>query len=156
MNVPEASRIRRYHAPDDGRLLGLLVPAGFSDHSDHPPHDGRRAHVGDAELPLQIVVAQGELGDRGKPHVHQPLEAARSWPARHKVMICQRGSVRVVLSAGSDGTPAATVDLRPGDTLLILEGHQVEYLEDGTRIVEVKQGPFPGSMEADRQELTPP
>jgi len=36
---------------------------------------------------------------------------------------------------------------------LMLEGHEVEFLEKGTRLVEIKQGPFPVTDEADKVDL---
>jgi hypothetical protein len=43
--------------------------------------------------------------------------------------------------------------MRPNDLVLLLEGHEVEFLERGTRLVEVKQGPFPGSDADDKIDL---
>ena len=35
----------------------------------------------------------------------------------------------------------------------MLEGHEVEFLEKGTRLIEIKQGPFPETDEADKVDL---
>ena len=35
----------------------------------------------------------------------------------------------------------------------MLEGHEVEFLENGTRLIEIKQGPFPVTDEADKVDL---
>ena len=43
--------------------------------------------------------------------------------------------------------------MRPNDLVLLLEGHEVEFLERGTRLVEVKQGPFPGTDAGDKIDL---
>jgi hypothetical protein len=58
------------------------------------------------------------------------------------VMVCMSGSARVGLFA-KEGAHVADVVLGPGDLLLMYEGHSIETLEDGTRLIEVKQGPMP-------------
>ena len=32
----------------------------------------------------------------------------------------------------------------------MLEGHEIEFLEPNTRLIEIKQGPFPVTDEADK------
>jgi len=34
----------------------------------------------------------------------------------------------------------------PGDLVLMAEGHQIEFLVPGTRVVEIKQGPIPSEI----------
>lgn len=144
--------VRRYHAPSDGRLLGLLIPADFDAFAGREPHDDdRRAYVTDASLPLQVVVIGREPPWAGVPHVHDPLDAT-AWPTRHAVFLCVRGAARVDLYE-TDGAPAEAVVLGPGDALLVTEGHRVEVLEPGTRVLEVKQGPYLGEA-LDRRVLT--
>lgn len=139
----------RYTAPPDDRLIGLLVPASFDDYAAHHPHDGRRSYVTEFELPLQVIRVQGSPGDRGSKHVHLAQPPARAWPTAHKVMVCLAGRVRVELSE-ADGTPVGEAVLSPGDALLCTEGHEATYLEPSSRMMEIKQGPYPGTSEADR------
>ena len=68
-------------------------------------------------------------------------------------MICQRGSARIGVFA-RDGPHAADIVLRAGDLVLLHEGHSVETLEDGTRLIEIKQGPD-ASRSARRQRSRP-
>ena len=39
------------------------------------------------------------------------------------------------------------------DLVLMLEGHEVEFLEPKTRLIEIKQGPFPGTDADDKVDL---
>ncbi|TDC52781.1 hypothetical protein E1212_07980 [Jiangella ureilytica] len=139
----------RFTAPDDGRLIGLYVPASFDAFDSYYPNDGRRAYLTEFDLPLQIVRTQGSPGDAGSKHVHLPQEPSRGWPTCHKVMVCLSGAVRVEVS-DFDGVAAGTAELRPGDALLCVEGHEAVYLEDGSRLLEIRQGPYPGNVSDDR------
>lgn len=38
------------------------------------------------------------------------------------------------------------VFLEPGDLILMTEGHQVEFLEPNTKVIEIKQGPIPAAI----------
>jgi hypothetical protein len=140
-----------FTASDDGRVLGVLVPADFDDFDGYVPHDGARAYVTDAELPLQLNVITGPPGYRSVAHIHPPLPQP-VLPTRHTAVIAVTGSIRVHLGDAA-GAPVASVDLRAGDAVLCTEGHQLELLSPGARLLEVKQGPYPGSQEADRDQI---
>jgi hypothetical protein len=45
------------------------------------------------------------------------------------------------------------VILDPGDLILMFEGHSIEFLEPGTKAIEIKEGPFPESDEADKVDF---
>jgi len=137
----------RYNATD-GRLVGLLVPADFSDYWDFHPRDGRRSYVTDPGLPLQVVRVKGSPSDSGFNHIHPSLPESGSWPTRHTVFFCIAGLIRVHLSE-SDATPVGVAEMRPGDALVCTEGHRVEFVENDSKFIEAKQGPYLGE-EQDR------
>jgi len=141
--------VTRFEAVGDGRLIGLLIPADFDQFADYYPKDGRRAYVTDFGLPLQVVSGVGDAGESGSNHVHPSVPASTSWPTRHKVVVCIAGSIDVELSEG-DGSPVGTASLTAGAALLCTEGHRVVFRTNGSRMIEVKQGPFPGTTELDR------
>ena len=95
--------------------------------------------------------AERNPGGTTLPHYHVPTEACRS-PARHQVLICQRGKARVGIFT-RQGQPLGEVIMRANDVVLLLEGHEVEFLERGTRLIEIKQGPFPGTDADDKVDL---
>ncbi|MBX6351513.1 MAG: hypothetical protein IRZ11_08420, partial [Clostridia bacterium] len=110
-----------------------------------------KAHITEDEWPLQIVLLNRPKGSFTKAHYHvneRPPEVK----TRHQVLICQRGAVEVGVYT-KEGEALGEVVLRPGDLVLCLEGHSVRFLEDGTKVVEIKQGPFPETDAADKVEL---
>ena len=152
-----------YFRAAGGRLIGLLVPHDFDDFESHPPtfetdeerewlksfyrvkspelERRTKAHITADELPLQITVLQRPAGSFVKPHWHLN-ERPPDVETRHQVMFCAGGSARVGLFT-KEGDHVADVVMAPGDLLLMCEGHSIETLEDGTRLLEIKQGPMP-------------
>jgi hypothetical protein len=152
-----------YFRAADGTPVGLLIPHDFDDFEAHPPtfetdeerewlkanyrvqspEQERRtkAHITPDELPLQITILQRPAGSLVKPHWHLN-ERPPTTETRHQVMICSSGSARIGLFT-KGGDHVADVVLAPGDLLLMYEGHSIETLEDGTRLLEIKQGPMP-------------
>lgn len=157
----------------DGRLIGLLVRGNFSDYESFPPfvetkeereHIEQAYQVGDPlrerytkahltadELPLQIIVLGREQGSRVNPHYHvndvQPESATR-----HQIMICQSGTAKIGLYT-KEAEHIADVLIHRDDLILMCEGHSIEFVEPGTKLIEIKQGPFPGSDAADKVDL---
>jgi len=154
--------IEYFHAPD-GRPVAMLVPHDFDDFESHPPtfetQEERewlkehyrvdspelerltKAHLTPDELPLQITILARPAGTFVKPHWHLN-ERPPEIETRHQVMVCLSGSARVGLFA-REGDHVGDVVLGTGDLLLMYEGHSIETLEDGTRLLEIKQGPMP-------------
>jgi hypothetical protein len=156
------SRITLFQALD-GRIVGMLVPHDFDDFESHPPtfeteaerewlrrhyrvespelERQTKAHVTKDELPLQITILARPAGAYVKPHWHRN-EQSPSSETRHQVMICAGGRARVGLFT-KEGEHVHDVVLDSGDLLLMYEGHSIETLDDGTRLLEIKQGPMP-------------
>ena len=167
------SRAETYRAPG-GRPIAMVVRADFDDFASHPPtfEDERerqwleehyqvaspelerttKAHLTPDELPLQITVLNRPAGALVKPHYHTNDRPAES-DTRHQVMVCLAGSARIGLFA-KEGDHVEDVVLAPGDFVLMFEGHSIETLEDGTRLVEVKQGPMPADPLEDNVAIT--
>lgn len=106
-----------------------------------------KAHLTEDELPLQITVLNRPAGAFVRPHYHVNEGPPQS-ETRHQVMTCLSGSARVGLFA-KEGDHLADVTLEAGDFALLYEGHSIETLEDGTRLLEIKQGPMPNDPYAD-------
>ncbi|HKI97241.1 MAG TPA: hypothetical protein VKB51_02085 [bacterium] len=168
-----AGRQVQHYLAKDGRLIGLLVPGDFTDFTSFRPfvntEEERRhlaeayrvesaereaatkAHLTDDELPLQITVLARDPGGKVNPHYHVNDRAAKS-PTRHQIMLCQSGRARIGLFT-TEGEHVDTVIIGPHDLILMTEGHSIETLDPGTRLVEIKMGPFPETDQADKVDL---
>ena len=168
----QVSEVEVYRARD-GREIALVIRVDFDDFESHPPtfdseeertwlsrhyrvaspdlEKRTKAHVTRDELPLQLTVLNRPAGAFVNPHYHLNERAPRS-ETRHQVMFCLGGAVRIGLFA-TDGDHVDDVDLGPGDVALLYEGHSIQTLEDGTRLIEVKQGPMPANPLEDNVSL---
>ncbi len=86
-----------------------------------------------------------------KPHYHVNERETES-ATRHQVMVCLGGLARIGVYT-KEGEHVADVDLSAGDVALLYEGHSIETREDGTRLLEIKQGPMPADPFADNVPL---
>ncbi len=98
------------------------------------------------EFPLQLGINKRNAGDRSTIHVHTPMENPRQ-----EIIHILKGRVRVKVYT-KDGRFTGDAELNDGDTILLTEGHGLEFLED-TEILEIKQGPYPENPESDKLYL---
>jgi len=89
-------------------------------------------------------------GRKLAPHRH--LRAQREVLHTQEVVFVKSGSLRADIY--TDGEKfVKSVELGKGDTIILLNGgHGYEILADNTRVLEVKNGPYPGA-ERDRKRL---
>jgi len=95
--------------------------------------------------PLQVGVIEYAAGKASEPHRH-PGAPAKVEGFSEFVYI-EKGRVRVTVFDDA-WTSLAEQELSAGDALLFLAGgHSVQALED-CRLIEAKQGPYPGEKNA--------
>lgn len=126
-------------------------------------HGGRRyAHVirASARVPistffsepgesLQFGLLAHEAGFVEAPHTHPAIE--RRIHDLQQLVVVQRGRLEVIFHSDS-GARLSSVELGPGDAIVIMQGvHSVRVIED-MQCVSVKQGPFLGA-EKDKTPL---
>lgn len=120
----------------EGRVLARLLRGsdwveGLSFHSD----DGDFIQFGTWLYPA---------GKQLQTHYHLP--APRSIGHTQEALVVMAGSVEAMVATEA-GLEVARVVLGPGDVMVLLAGaHGYRILEDGTRVVEVKNGPYPGAL----------
>lgn len=156
-----------------GRTLAMVIRADFDDYAAFPPFldtEAERAHLAAAyagsdpeterrtkahvtadELPLQIVLLNRNPGAVVKPHYHRVTERPQN-TTRHQIMICRSGKMRIGVFS-KEGEDAGSVELNSGDLILMYEGHAIEFLTPGTKAIEIKEGPFPETDEADKVDF---
>lgn len=91
-----------------------------------------------------------DRGTRLASHIHKHCERTAS--RTQEVVYVRRGRVRASIY-DEDKQPLTEVDLLEGDTAVFLAGgHGYEIMEDGTQVLEVKNGPFVG-VERDKEKF---
>ena len=147
----------------DGRQLAIVVRGDFDAYSELPPfldteeeradlaagyagtdpetERRTKAHITSAEMGLQITLLNRVPGAVTKPHYHD-ISQSRQHDTRYKIMMCTAGKMRANVWS-KDGDHVTDVELNPGDLILTFEGHGFEFLEPGTKSVEIMEGgPF--------------
>lgn len=158
---------------DDGRTVAIYIPSSFDRYDAFPPYldtdeerehleeaydldeleEERRtkAHLTDDEFPLQLVMLARPEGSLTKPHYHE-VTGQFEMPTRHQILICQSGASEIGVYT-EEGDHLGTVRLEEDDIILLAEGHSVEFSEPDTKLIEIKQGPFPETDENDKVDL---
>jgi hypothetical protein len=169
----ELRHVRYFYAPDDGRTVALYVSHDFDEYAAFPPfvetvaerahiesayevanpesERWQKAHLTDDAWPLQVILLARDPGAYTKPHYHRN-DGMPATPTRHELLLCQAGKAQVEVFTRT-GDALGSVTLEPGDFVLCAEGHSLRILEAGTKVLEIKQGPFPGSDEADKVDF---
>ncbi len=141
--------IQYIHDPDDvdggEGLLALVIWRG------HAPPDGTAVEfLTSPTEPQQVAVICYPQGHVVPAHVHHEHE--RRVRRTTEVLVVQDGMLRVTVYS-SRGREVQTVELGTGDVIALLSGgHRVEFLWSST-VLEIKQGPYAGSRQADKREL---
>ncbi|HSR33125.1 MAG TPA: hypothetical protein VLY63_21380 [Anaerolineae bacterium] len=161
---PECEGMEYYFA-EDGRLVAMVVRSDFESYGLFPPfldteeerafvqtaydinldrERDTKAHVTPEDFPLQITLLNRDPGSVVKPHYHEVFGMPEG-KYRHQLMLTLRGRVRIGVYT-VDNEHLTNVFLDPGDLILMTEGHQVEFLEPNTKVIEIKQGPIPAEI----------
>ncbi len=83
---------------------------------------------------------------------HRHNLAKREVPWTQEVLYIRTGQLRADIYDSSDCKVAELI-AEPGDILVLLDGgHGYEILEDGTQVLEIKNGPY-GGADVDRRRL---
>ena len=169
----EADTDVEFFRADDGRTVAIYVPGTFDSFEAFPPYldsaaekehlreayagtdpeteRATKAHITADEFPLQLVLLKRPAGSRTAAHYHT-VTGHPELPTRHQIMLCQSGVAELGIYT-KEGEYLDTVRLERDDLVLLAEGHSVEFSEPDTRLIEIKQGPFPETDEADKIDL---
>lgn len=101
------------------------------------------------EYNLQVGVHIRPAGEVISPHIHKKIEGLVDLPIQEFLYV-EEGRLKVDLYDRNEDL-FTTVEVGPGDSILLLMGHQIELLED-VKIIEVKQGPYQ-TREMDKRPL---
>ena len=95
--------------------------------------------------PMQIGVLDHKKGKKVGLHRHSDLKYKVN--TTQEVLYVERGTARVTITDRA-WRPLGTVTLTKGDFVLSVDGGHAVDIAKNTRIIEVKQGPYPGDTKA--------
>jgi hypothetical protein len=99
------------------------------------------------EFPLQLGLIERPSGYAFRPHIHRDMRYDVN--TTQEVLYVERGRVRVTIYT-PEWEVIRRTEMTAGDILFsVTGGHGFEVLED-VRLIEVKQGPYPGDHYAKR------
>lgn len=127
---------------DNGKILAMIIK------NEHWK-EGLN-FVSSEEDFMQVGFWDYKKGHTLAAHAH--LECERKIFKTQEVIFIKSGSVKINVFR-EDGSFLKTEVLKSGDTAVLLNGgHGYEILEDGTKVLEVKNGPYVGP-EKDRKRI---
>ncbi len=121
-----------------GYLLAYKIPSD--------PDPGLTPYSDDVDF-IQALHWRYDAGKMLQAHEH--LHVPRNATHTQEVIVVLRGRVRTTVYDAAHHV-VATVEVAPGEAMALLQhGHGYEILENDTRVLEIKNGPYPGA-EKDR------
>ncbi len=92
---------------------------------------------------LQVGTWSYKSGKQLAKHIHNDVE--RSVNRTHEVLFVRQGSLRATIY-NLNQEEVGNIILSAGDVLILMDcGHGYEILEDNTKVLEIKNGPYLGA-----------
>src|SRR3989338_3214712 len=119
---------------DKNKILAIVMRD-----ADWP--EGLNFHTRDEDF-LQIGTWNYSKGKKSTAHIHKISERVSN--RTNEAIYIKKGKVRASIFSEEDELLREII-LAEGDLIIIMGGgHAFETLEDGTKVLEVKNGPYPG------------
>jgi oxalate decarboxylase/phosphoglucose isomerase-like protein (cupin superfamily) len=124
-------------------VLARHVPA------EAAQQDGLNFFSKDEEF-IQVGTWGYSAGKELKAHIHNEVPRTVLWT--QEVIFVQKGKIKAFIF-NTAGEKVTELEVSQGDVIILLRGgHGYEILEDGTKVLEIKNGPYVGA-EMDRRRL---
>ena len=92
---------------------------------------------------IQVGVWGYDAGKQLKAHIHNEVERKVLWT--QEVLFVRSGKIRSSIFDTTE-RKVAELEVGAGDVIILLRGgHGYDILEDGTRVLEIKNGPYVGA-----------
>ena len=112
-------------------------------------NDGLSFFSGDDEY-IQVGVWGYSAGKELKAHIHNEVTREVLWT--QEVIFVRKGRIRANIYDTRE-TKVAMLEVGAGDIIILLRGgHGYDILEDGTQVLEIKNGPYVGP-DRDRRRI---
>jgi hypothetical protein len=96
----------------------------------------------DSQNPLQLGMNFYKQGETIKAHYHLPRHIESDQV--QEFLLIAEGRATLTLFDQGDQAPFETLQLETGDMVLLLSGGHGLQIQEDTKIVEIKQGPYDG------------
>ena len=96
----------------------------------------------DSQGPLQLGMNFYKQGETIKAHYHLPRRIETNQV--QEFLLIGAGRATLTLFDADDQSPFTTLQLETGDMVLLLSGGHGLQIQEDTKIVEIKQGPYDG------------
>ena len=128
---------------EDGQVIARLIPA------EDAWGDGLKFFSNEVDF-VQVGTWGYPSGKQLLAHTHNPAPREAKWT--QEVLFVRRGSLQADIYDGKKKKIAEWI-VKEGDIVVLLGGgHGYRILTDGTQVLEIKNGPYPGA-ETDRTRL---
>jgi hypothetical protein len=99
---------------------------------------------------IQVGIWGYDTGKELKAHIHNEVKREVLWT--QEVLFVRNGKLRANIFDTKE-KKVAEIELNAGDVIILLRGgHGYDILEDGTQVLEIKNGPYVGP-DMDRRRL---
>ena len=99
---------------------------------------------------IQVGVWGYGVGKELKAHIHNEIKREVLWT--QEVLFVRTGKLRATIFDTSE-KKVAELEVNAGDIIILLRGgHGYDILEEGTQVIEIKNGPYVGP-DLDRRRL---
>lgn len=122
---------------DGDTVIAIVIPFGV-------PIDGVK-FISPPDYALQVGLIAHPAGGEFRAHRHIKVKAEID--AFQEFLVLQSGLIRIDLY-GLDSQYLESVVLRTGDSILLVDGGHGAFMLRDSRVLEVKQGPYPGDDKA--------
>jgi hypothetical protein len=124
-------------------VLARLIPASVA------WHDGLDFFSPDGDF-IQVGTWGYGTGKELKAHIHNEVRREVLWT--QEVLFVRKGRLRANIF-DTKQNKVAELSVEAGDVIILLRGgHGYDILEDGTQVLEIKNGPYVGA-DADRRRI---
>jgi hypothetical protein len=117
--------------------------------SDAAWRDGLSFFSNDQDF-IQVGIWGYGVGKELKPHIHNEVERKVLWT--QEVLFVKKGKISASIFDTTEKKVAELL-IKTGDIIILLRGgHGYEVLEEGTQVLEIKNGPYVGA-DSDRRRI---
>src|SRR3989344_5863474 len=132
-----------------GKLLAVITRAAALEHLEKTGQNV--VFVSPDHFPFQVGLHHRKKDEKVIAHFHKPFSELKNFPVQEFFYVIS-GRVKFELHDEQEqDQKVGEVYLGAGDTIILNTGHAVTFLDEATKVVELKQGPYRGREQEKRE-----